>query len=157
MHICFVCTGNICRSPMAEKILVEHLRRAGLDGKVRVSSAGTGAWHVGQSADYRAAQTLSAAGYPTKHVAAMLDDEHLQADLLLALDSGHYRFLQRLLSSAGGTERIRMLRSFDPGAGSDLDVPDPYYGGNGGFTRVLSMIEASMPQLVDWIRANLGG
>lgn len=136
--------------------MLEHLEREGLAGKVKVTSAGTGGWHVGQPADYRAASTLAEKGYPTAHVAAMVGPEHLDADLLVALDSGHYRLLQRLVgSSAGGMDRIRLLRSFDPGSGPELDVPDPYYGGNGGFTRVLGMIEESMPGLLDWIRLNL--
>lgn len=156
MHICFVCTGNICRSPMAEKVLVEHLRRAGLADQVQVTSAGTGSWHVGQSADPRTAQALAAAGYSTRHVAAMVGREHLEADLLVALDSGHYRFLKRL-TAGDGDGRVVMLRSFDPNADEDLDVPDPYYGGNGGFTSVLSMIEASMPGLIDWIRRHSDG
>lgn len=141
---------------MAEKVMVEHLRREGLADQVQVTSAGTGGWHVGQSADYRAASTLAAEGYPTEHVAAMVGPEHLGADLLIALDSGHYRFLQRLVGqSSDAMDRIRMLRSFDPDSTTDLDVPDPYYGGDGGFTRVLAMIEASMPGLIDWVRQNL--
>lgn len=141
---------------MAEKVMVEHLAKEGLADKVKVTSAGTGGWHVGQAADYRAASTLAERGYPTEHVAATVGPEHLDADLLIALDSGHYRFLQRLAGNApGAMDRVRMLRSFDPDSGSDLDVPDPYYGGDGGFPRVLEMIEASMPGLIEWIRQNL--
>lgn len=141
---------------MAEKVMVEHLTREGLADKVKVTSAGTGGWHVGQPADYRAASTLAENGYPTGHVAAMVGPEHLEADLLIALDSGHFRFLQRLAGkSPEAIDRIRMLRSFDPACASDLDVPDPYYGGNGGFDRVLHMIEASMPGLMEWIRQQL--
>jgi protein-tyrosine phosphatase len=80
----------------------------------------------------------------------------LKADLLVALDGGHERALQRLVARAGGDpSRIRMLRSFDPKASDDLDVPDPYYGGNSGFTRVLRMIEDGMPGLVAWVKENL--
>lgn len=136
--------------------MVEHLRLAGLADRVKVTSAGTGGWHVGQPADYRAASTLAAQGYPTRHKAAMVGPDHLAADLLIALDSGHYRFLKRVAGhSEGAPERVRMLRSFDPEADGDLDVPDPYYGGSGGFTRALAMIEASMPGLLAWIRENL--
>ena len=156
LHVCFVCSGNICRSPMAEMVLRDHLRRQGLEGKVRVTSAGTGGWHVGDCADDRAAAVLAAHGYPHEHTAAQVNTDHLKADLLVALDSGHQRALQRLVARAGGDpSRIRMLRSFDPSASGDLDVPDPYYGGSGGFTRVLRMIEAAMPGLVDWVKANL--
>ena len=156
LHVCFVCSGNICRSPMAEMVLREHLRSEGLEGRVRVSSAGTGGWHVGDCADHRAAAVLAAHGYLTSHTAAQVDTGHLEADLLVALDSGHERALQRLVARAGGDpSRIRMLRSFDPTASEDLDVPDPYYGGSSGFTRVLRMIEAAIPGLVEWIRDKL--
>ncbi len=141
---------------MAGIIFQEHLRREGLDGRVRVTTAGTGGWHVGEPADYRAARALAAGGYPTRHTAAMLGPDHLNADLLIALDSGHERALKRLVDRAGGDPgRIRLLRSFDPNARGRLDVPDPYYGASGGFADVLSMIEASMPGLVGWVRRNL--
>lgn len=156
MHVCFVCTGNICRSPMAEMVLREHLRRQGLQDQVKVTSAGTGGWHVGDGADYRAAAVLAECGYLNHHSAAQVNTAHLEADLLIALDGGHHRALHKLVKRSGGdTERIRMLRSFDPAAGADLDVPDPYYGGDGGFTRVLRMIEAAMPGLLDYISTNL--
>lgn len=156
MHICFVCSGNICRSPMAAMVFREHLRRERLDDRVKVTSAGTGSWHVGDCADHRAAAVLAENGYPYEHTAAQVNTEHLQADLLVALDAGHRRALERLVAHAGGDPaRIRMLRSFDPEASGDLDVPDPYYGGSSGFSRVLGMIESSMPGLIDWVRANL--
>lgn len=156
MHVCFVCTGNICRSPMAEIVFTEHLRRLGFEGAVKTSSCGTGAWHVGEGADHRAASTLAAAGYPTRHTASQVDARHLEADLLVALDRGHERALRRLVARTGGDpSRIRLLRSFDPSATGKLDVPDPYYGGNGGFARVLQMVEDSMPGLIEWVTAEL--
>ncbi len=141
---------------MAEMIFREHLRREGLEGRVRVTSAGTGGWHVGDAADYRAAAVLRQHGYPHKHAAAQVNTDHLEADLLVALDAGHLRALQKLVARSGGDpDRIRMLRSFDPASEGNLDVPDPYYGGDGGFTRVLRMIEASMPAMMDWVRGEL--
>jgi protein-tyrosine phosphatase len=137
---------------MAAVVFREHLRRAGLDDTVTVSSAGIGGWHVGEPADKRAARTLSGAGYPTEHVAAQVGPSHLDADLLVAMDSGHHEALVDLV----GADRVRMFRSFDPAAtGGDLDVPDPYYGDRDGFTVVLAMIEAATPGLVDWVRARL--
>jgi protein-tyrosine phosphatase len=136
---------------MAAVVLREHLRRAGLEDKVTVSSAGIGGWHVGEPADRRAARTLSRAGYPTDHVAAQVGPSHLDADLLVAMDAGHHEALVDL----AGSDRVRMFRSFDPAAGDDLDVPDPYYGERDGFTVVLAMIEAATPGLLDWVRARL--
>lgn len=151
-HVSFVCSGNICRSPMAALVFAEHVRRAGLDDRVRVSSAGVGPWHVGEPADARARRTLAAHGYPTEHTAAQVDDDELNADLLLAMDSGHEKALRRLVADP---DRVRMFRSFDPDATGDLDVPDPYYGGPDGFTDVMAMVEAAMPGLLEYVRAQL--
>ncbi|MFI1097905.1 low molecular weight protein-tyrosine-phosphatase [Streptomyces sp. NPDC020917] len=150
MHICFVCTGNICRSPTAALVFAEYLRRADLDDAVRVSSAGTGPWHAGEGIDGRAGELLARRGYPVEHVAAQVGAEHLDADLLLAMDSGHLAALRGMVDDPS---RVRLLRSFDPGADGDLDVPDPYYGGPGGFDEVLDQVEAAMPGLIDWVRA----
>lgn len=156
IRVVFVCSGNICRSPMAEKVFVEHLRRAGLDQHVDVCSVGTGGWHVGQPADPRAVDVLASRGYRGAHAATQLALEHTDADLLVALDSGHARALRRTVRDP---DRVRLLRAFDPEADPDadggLDVPDPYYGSQRGFDRVLDMIEAAMPGLLAWVRERL--
>lgn len=157
VRVVFVCSGNICRSPMAEKVFLEHLRRAGLDDQVEVVSVGTGGWHVGEPADPRAVDVLARHGYRTDHAAAQLTDEHATgpdaADLLVALDAGHARALRRMVRDP---DRVRLLRSFDPEAGpGGQDVPDPYYGGRSGFDEVLDMIEAAMPGLLGWVRERL--
>jgi protein-tyrosine phosphatase len=158
LHVCFVCTGNICRSPIAALVFREHLRRAGLADRVTVTSAGLGPWHVGDPADPRAARVLAKHGYPTDHVAAQVNEHHLDADLLVAMDSGHERALQDLLRHTGDSaQRVRMFRPFDPAAGTDLDVPDPYYGGSQGFVTVLAQVEAAMPGLLDCVRNQVGG
>lgn len=152
LHLCFVCTGNICRSPMAALVFREHARRAGLDGQVRVTSAGIGPWHVGEGPDPRAEKILADHGYPIDHTAAQVSDEHLDADLLLAMDAGH---LQALRDAVDDLDRVRLLRSFDPASDGQAEVPDPYFGRNDGFENVLGMIEASMPGLLDWVRERL--
>ena len=151
VHVVFVCSGNICRSPIAEKVFATELQRAGLAEGVRVSSAGTGGWHVGEPADDRAAAVLRAAGYPAAHRARQVDAEMLGADLLVALDDTHLRALRRTVPEP---ERVRLLRSFDPAAPERAEVPDPYYGGDDGFTEVLTMIQAAMPGMLDWVREN---
>jgi protein-tyrosine phosphatase len=143
---------------MAALVFAEHLDRAGLADRVRVTSAGIGPWHVGEGADSRARATLAAAGYSTSHVAAQVGADHLSADLLLAMDAGHEAALRDLLTHRAGArdpDRVRMFRTFDPAATGDLDVPDPYYGANDGFTEVLAMIEAATPGLLDWVRERL--
>ena len=135
---------------MAALVFGEHLRRAGLDGDVEVTSAGIGGWHVGEQADSRARKTLAGAGYPTEHVAAQVGQAHLDADLLVAMDSGHEAALVDLV----GPDRVRMFRSFDPLADpSDLDVPDPFYGGDDGFVDVLALVERTCRRLLTEIQA----
>jgi protein-tyrosine phosphatase len=151
VHVVFVCTGNICRSPIAEKVFVHELERAGLADGVRVTSAGTGGWHIGSPADERAAALLRAEGYPEAHTARQVDAEQLAADLLVALDNSHRRALQSMVPQP---ERVRLLRSFDPDAPPGAEVPDPYYGDTDGFTEVLAMIRSAMPGMLDWVRDN---
>jgi len=134
---------------MAAAVFRKHVRRAGLDGQVTVSSAGTGPWHVGEGADPRTEKILADHGYPTGHTAAQLDDEHLAADLLLAMDAGHLRVLRDAVSDPG---RTRLLRSFDPSCDEWAEVPDPYFGRKDGFARVLTMIEAAMPGRPAWVQ-----
>lgn len=149
MHVSFVCSGNICRSPIAEKVLAAEIEALGLSDRVRVTSAGTGHWHIGAPMDERAARTLAEHGYDTAHTARQVDSEVLSADLLIALDEGHLRSLR---CSAPEPERVRLLRSFDPHAVDGAEVPDPYYGGPDGFTEVLDMVRAAMPGLVDLVK-----
>lgn len=152
LHVTFVCTGNICRSPMAEKIFAQQLERAGLADRVRVSSAGTGSWHVGDDADPRTTEELRRHGYSVGHVAAVVGDDHREADLLVALDTSHERDLARM---GVPSERRRLLRGFDPNAAGP-DVPDPYYGDERDFAMVREQIEAAMPGLLEWVRTELG-
>ncbi|MGH3697620.1 MAG: low molecular weight protein-tyrosine-phosphatase [Pseudonocardiaceae bacterium] len=152
LSVVFVCTGNICRSPMAEIVFADALRREGLAHRVQVSSAGTGSWHVGEPADVRTVEALRRAGYGCEHVAAQLGPEHLSADLLVALDYGHFAALRRMVAEP---DRVVLLRSFDRTAGRNLDVPDPYYGGKHGFDEVLDMVRAAMPGLLAWVRERL--
>jgi protein-tyrosine phosphatase len=137
---------------MAALVFREHVRRAGLDNRVEVSSAGTGPWHVGEGADPRTAKVLADHGYPTEHTAAQLGDEHLRADLLLAMDAGHLRVMRDAVEDP---DKVRLLRSFDPASDAWAEVPDPYFGGDGGFEHVLQMIEAAMPGLLDSVRAEI--
>jgi low molecular weight protein-tyrosine phosphatase len=150
LNVVFVCTGNICRSPIAEQVFRHELAAAGLAERVRVGSAGTGGWHVGDPMDDRAAALLEAEGYASEHAARQVDAELLSADLLVALDNEHRRALERLVPEP---ERVRMLRSFDPVAPSGAEVPDPYYADEDAFAVVLAMVRAAMPGLLDWVRA----
>ena len=154
LHVTFVCSGNICRSPMAEKMFAHQIGQRGLTDVVRVSSGGTGDWHAGAGADDRAVRVLAGRGYPTEHRATQVGDDHLAADLVVALGRNHLR----ILSDWGvEPERLRMLRSFDPQSGAHTpDVEDPYYGDLSDFEDVFAVIEAALPGLHGWVDERLG-
>ena len=153
VHVTFVCTGNICRSPMAEKMFAHQICERGLADLVRVSSAGTGGWHAGAGADERAVRVLRDRGYPAEHTAAQVNSDHLSADLVVALGRNHHRILADLGVPA---ERLRMLRSFEPGSGAHPpDVEDPYYGDDADFETAFAVIEAALPGLHAWVDEQL--
>ena len=155
VHVTFVCSGNICRSPMAEKMFAHQIAERGLAEMVRVSSAGTGDWHAGSGADERAVRALGDRGYPTAHHAAQVGDDHLSADLVVALGRNHLRILSDL---GVDPARLRLLRSFDPRSGAHApDVEDPYYGGPGDFAETFDVIDAALPGLHLWVDHRLAG
>lgn len=163
-RVCFVCSGNICRSPMAEVVLSSLVHEAGLDALVEVDSAGTGDWHIGEHADRRAVSTLAEAGYDgSTHRARQFEPAWFaQRDLVIALDRGHYRTLRSWAPSDVDRAKVHLLRSFDPAIDPDsaaaaLDVPDPYYDGAEAFRRVLQLIEASCVGLLERIDGKLVG
>lgn len=140
-HIMFICLGNICRSPLAEGIFHQLLEQRGLQSRYRVASAGTGNWHVGEPADSRMIATAKRYGINLRGCAQQvrqLDFERF--DMLIAMDQSNYAHLLHLARDEAERARIRLLREFDPQADSDLDVPDPYYGGEEGFESVYSIV-----------------
>jgi low molecular weight protein-tyrosine phosphatase len=155
MRILFVCMGNICRSPTAEGVMRRLLRDAGLEG-VEVESAGTGGWHAGEPPDERAAAAAARRGVTLEGAARQVRPADFRRfDLLIALDRANLRGLLELAPDEEAAEKVRLLREFDPGASGtgDLDVPDPYYGGDRGFETVLDMVERACRGLIDELRA----
>ncbi|MFG2974811.1 low molecular weight protein-tyrosine-phosphatase [Streptomyces sp. NPDC048331] len=154
-RVCFVCTGNICRSPMAESVFRAHVAAAGLAALVEVDSAGTGGWHEGDGADPRTISVLEAAGYEQDHRARRFHASWFaRLDLVIALDAGHLRDLRALAPTAQDAAKVRLLRSYDPAASAaETDVPDPYYGPLDGFEECLELVEAASPGLLDAVRA----
>ncbi|MFJ5530382.1 low molecular weight protein-tyrosine-phosphatase [Streptomyces sp. NPDC093261] len=157
-RICFVCTGNICRSPMAESVFRARVEEAGLDDLVDVDSAGTGGWHEGEGADPRTVAVLEENGYGSEHTARRFEPSWFsRLDLVIALDSGHLKALRRLAPTPEDAAKIRLLRSYDPAADGALDVPDPYFGGMDGFEECLEMVEAASPGLLAAVREQTEG
>jgi protein-tyrosine phosphatase len=152
-RIVFVCTGNICRSPMAEVITRSLSESTALaDGTtlaehLDVRSAGTGPWHEGEPMHATASATLVRAGYPRHtHVAHQVAASELaEVDLLVALDRRHQQTLRGL---GADPSRLVLLRSFDPASGAAADVPDPYYGDDAVFDECRDMIAAACRGLV---------
>jgi protein-tyrosine phosphatase len=155
-RVVFVCTGNICRSPMAE-VAARTMAAATtlIDGtplgdQLLVTSAGTGPWHEGEPMDPRAGAALCRAGYPDhQHIAHEISSAALnQADLVVALDRRHQQTLRALGTDPG---RLTLLRPYDPSAGAVANVPDPYYGDDSGFDDCLAMIARGCQGLVSAI------
>lgn len=155
LHVTFICSGNICRSPMAEKMFAHQISERGLAEDVRVTSAGTGDWHAGEGADNRANRVLRQQGIATEHRARRINEDHLSADLVVALGRNHERILRDM---GVPPTRLRMLRSFDPKSGAHaLDVEDPYYGTHDDFVDTFAVIDASLPGLHQWVDEQLAG
>ncbi|MFG2882921.1 low molecular weight protein-tyrosine-phosphatase [Streptomyces sp. NPDC048297] len=157
-RVCFVCTGNICRSPMAESVFRTRVAEAGLEGLIGADSAGTGGWHEGEAADPRTVSVLDEHGYPAEHTARQFQASWFgRLDLVIALDTGHLKALRRLAPTEEDARKVRLLRSYDPSAAGDLDVPDPYYGGRDGFEECLELVEAASTGLLAAVREQLEG
>lgn len=154
-QVTVICLGNICRSPIGEAVLRSRLDAAGLTTQVRVDSAGTGDWHVGQGANVRSVAVLDANGYQHDHTARQINEHWFAGiDLAIAMDCSNYSDLERLIPESAPHTQLRMLRSFDPALSQipepdqRLDVPDPYHGTPEDFVTVLRMVETAVDGLV---------
>ena len=146
----FICTGNICRSPLAHAVFENIVKERGWDGQIEVDSSGTGAWHVGEQADSRMRKTARSHGVHLNHRSQQLTSDNLRDfDLLLTMDANNYRDACSLCTSDEELEKIKMFRDFDPeGKG---DVPDPWYGGLDGFETVWDIVYRTSLSLLDSI------
>jgi protein-tyrosine phosphatase len=152
VRILFVCMGNICRSPTAEGVMRHLLAEEGLTDEIEVDSAGTGGWHAGSPPDRRATAAARGRGIVLEGTARQVTDEDFETfDLILCADAENVAAL-RAVAPPGAEDRIRLLRSYDPVVEGDLDVPDPYYGGDSGFEDVLDQVEAACRGLVVELR-----
>lgn len=148
-QILFVCLGNIVRSPLAENLFRHLAAERGQDGRYVVDSAGTSAYHVGESPDRRMRQTAQKHGLEYTGRSRQVSDADLRSfDLIIAMDSSNARDLRARSSSPEQKAKIRLMREFDPEAEGDLDVPDPYYGGMEGFENTYQLVKRSVQGLL---------
>ena len=157
IRILMVCMGNICRSPTAEGVLRARLSAAGMAGRVRVDSAGTHAYHVGEPPDERSQAHAARRGYDLsmQRARAVHDDDFEHFDLLLAMDWDNLALLQERCPPAAQRKLKRLMEFADAAAGSEV-VPDPYYGGAGGFDQVLDLVEAACDGLIEHLARTPG-
>ena len=156
-RICFVCTGNICRSPMAETVFKSIVKKSGLEARLAVISAGTGDWHVGEPSDDRTLAALAARGYNgTGHRGRQFDpDWFANLDLVVAFDRSQERILKEWASTDQDRSKVQLLLSFDSEQAASIDVPDPYYSDAALFDQVLTMIEKSCEALFRQIKPGI--
>ncbi len=133
------------------------LARAGLADQVSVDSAGTGAWHVGELPDPRTRAAASRRGIELAHRGRQFRrDDFARFELILAMDAANLRAVLALAPDVAARDKVRLLRSYDPAAPADAEVPDPYYGDGDGFERVLDICEAACAGLIADLRTRLG-
>ncbi|WAC66970.1 low molecular weight phosphotyrosine protein phosphatase [Agrococcus sp. SL85] len=155
-RVAFVCTGNICRSPMAASAFERLAQRHGVAERLLVTSAGISEYHVGETADPRTLAVLAEAGYDASaHRAKQFKAKWFDRfDLVIAFDRGQERALRSLARTEEQQSKIRLLLSFDPDA-TGPDVPDPYYSEDAFFGTVLRQIETAVGRLFRQIQPAL--
>jgi protein-tyrosine phosphatase len=151
IELCFVCLGNICRSPTGEGVMLRLIEQRGLSGQIRVDSAGTAAYHVGEAADSRSAKHARRRGVelPSRG-RQFVEADFERFDYVLAMDSINFSSLHTL-SRGRYDDKLHLLLDFDEASTKGSSVPDPYYGGEQGFEHVLDLCFAACEQLLDHI------
>lgn len=148
----FVCLGNICRSPTAEGLFIHKVNQAGLENYFYIDSAGTAAYHVGESANSKSQATANKHGVHLPSKARKFDYADFEEfDLILAMDSENLSNIRELDRKNKFSEKIKMMREFDPDPGNG-EVPDPYYGGQEGFENVFRVLDRSTEALIQELK-----
>lgn len=152
--ICFVCLGNICRSPTAEGVFQHLINERDLENYFEVDSAGTSAYHVGESANSKSQRTAQKHGITLHSKARQFDASDLDYyDLILAMDNENLENV-RQMANGNHEDKIGRMRDFDPNPG-DGEVPDPYYGGPEGFENVFQIVKRSCENLLDELETHV--
>ena len=158
-HVCFVCLGNICRSPTAEGIMLQKVQEAKLDHIIAVESAGTGAWHAGELPDPRSREAALRGGVKlVSRAQQFLATDFTRFDLVVAMDDENHKNLLAMAPNTQMRQKVVKLRHFDPSIKGAPDVPDPYFSGHGhsGFDTVFAMCAAACDGLLAHLRKQLG-
>jgi protein-tyrosine phosphatase len=153
IRVCFVCLGNICRSPIAEGVFRDLVAEAGLGAHLEIDSAGTAGYHSGEPPDRRA----RAAGQRANIVVGgqarqFLASDFAHFDWVIAMDASNLADLQRIAPSPEDARKVRLLRSFDPAAAMNAPIPDPYHGEARDFDEVLELCQVACEHLLKEIR-----
>tara|TARA_Y100001968_G_scaffold257457_1_gene244095 strand:- start:707 stop:1180 length:474 start_codon:yes stop_codon:yes gene_type:complete len=149
--VLFVCLGNICRSPAAEGIFNKKIKDRDLDKSFFVDSAGTGSWHVGNLADQRMRETASLRGIELTSRSRQIEENDLyEFDYILVMDKENLRAVKSLIQDQMYPikSKIKLILSYSKATKLD-EVPDPYYGGQDGFEKVLDLLDNAMDGLID--------
>ena len=150
--VVFVCTGNICRSPLAEGVFRHLATERGLADRLEIDSAGISDYHEGDPPDVRTTAVARRRGIELTGRSRPLRHTDLERfDYIIVMDEDHRHGVDRLASGGPPRGRVHFLREFDPEAGNQLAVPDPYYGGPAGFEHVHDLVERACHHLLDAI------
>lgn len=157
VRVCFVCLGNICRSPTAEGVMAHLLAEEGLSDAVAIDSAGTSAYHVGESPDRRSTATAKRRGIRLEGASRQfVKSDFARFEYVVAMDLSNRQNLLSLAPDDAARAKVSLLRDFDPDSPSNSEVPDPYYGGPDGFDVVLDICLAGCRGLLDHLRREHG-
>lgn len=154
-NVLFVCLGNICRSPAAEGIFKKKVRRQGLDTVIKVDSAGTAGYHVGELPDMRMRQHGLRRGYKFDTLSRKFKNlDFDKFDIILAMDDSNYNNIIRTATDLESEAKVHRMMDFAGNYQND-HVPDPYYSGSDGFELVLDLLEDACSGLLEKIKEDL--
>lgn len=155
ISVLFVCMGNICRSPTAEGVFRKLVSDAGLEDRIHSDSAGTHAYHTGDTPDRRAKAAAERRGFSLEGITArrVIETDFEQFNYILAMDEDNLMALQAS-SDDEHHSKVRLLLEFAESA-KGSEIPDPYYGGSAGFERVLDLVEEASSALLETVRKEL--
>ena len=158
ISVLFVCLGNICRSPTAHAVFQSKVQQQGLSHSINVDSAGTGDWHLGHPPDKRAQKYALERGFDMSDLRARLvvKEDFDQFDYILAMDHSNFSNLKAMQPKNSASKLSLFLEySQNPLYSDYQEVPDPYYGGDSGFNKVLDLVEDASAGLLEHIKARL--